>query len=714
MTFALVGNQNCGKTTLFNALTGSNQHVGNFPGVTVDQKMGEMRDEKACSVVDLPGIYSLRPYTQEEIVTRDFIINQKPDGIINIVDATNIERNLYLTLQLLELRVPMVLALNMMDEVRANGGSIDVQKMSSALGIPVVPIAAAKGEGVSELVDQAITVARRKVFPKVTDFCSETSAVHRCIHAVVHLIADHADRIGIPARFCAAKLIEGGDDLSDQLGLDENEKELLEHCIVQMEAETGLDRNAALADMRYSFIEGVVEASVVKCHESREHARSMKIDRILTGRYTAIPTFLAIMLVTFYLTFHVIGQRLSDWLEVGVSALTTVADHALTAYGINPVVHSLIIDGIFAGVGSVLVFLPIIVTLFFFLSILEDTGYMARVAFVMDKPLRKIGLSGRSIVPMLIGVLANTFIPNVLEIGGFTSGMFKTGTACLLGMFLLLNGASIDVKKIGMPLYKGCTLTLMKFVVGIVLGLLVAKIGGAAGFCGITSMAMIAGITNSAGGLYLGLAQQYGDETDAGAISILSLNDGPFFTMIAMGTAGMASIPIESFIATLIPLIIGIIWGNLDKTFRKVAADAMPIITFFMMIPIGAGMSLKSIALGGVGGVVLAIISALSAFLFYFLFQLTLPKNKRNAMGAAIGTTAANATSVPASLAEVDPAWQSAASTATAQLAVAAIVTAFTAPIITSMCDKHMRKKKLGIYSDAAIAEREAKEKQGA
>lgn len=306
---------------------------------------------------------------------------------------------------------------------------------------------------------------------------------------------------------------------------------------------------------------------------------------------------------------------------------------------------------------------------------------------------------GLIIVPMLIGVLANTFIPNVLEIGGFTSGMFKTGTACLLGMFLLLNGASIDVKKIGMPLYKGCTLTLMKFVVGIVLGLLVAKIGG---------------ITNSAGGLYLGLAQQYGDETDAGAISILSLNDGPFFTMIAMGTAGMASIPIESFIATLIPLIIGIIWGNLDKTFRKVAADAMPIITFFMMIPIGAGMSLKSIALGGVGGVVLAIISALSAFLFYFLFQLTLPKNKRNAMGAAIGTTAANATSVPASLAEVDPAWQSAASTATAQLAVAAIVTAFTAPIITSMCDKHMRKKKLGIYSDAAIAEREAKEKQGA
>ena len=403
MVFALVGNQNCGKTTLFNALTGSNQHVGNFPGVTVDQKMGEIRDEKGCSVVDLPGIYSLRPYTQEEIVSRDFIINQKPDGIINIVDATNIERNLYLTLQLLELRVPMVLALNMMDEVRANGGSIDVRKMSQALGIPVIPITAAKGEGVSELVDQALTVARGKVLPKVTDFCSDDSAVHRCIHAVVHLIADHADRIGVPARFCAAKLIEGGDDLADQLKLDENEKELLEHCIVQMETETGLDRNAALADMRYSFIENVVSTSVVKCHESREHARSMKFDRILTGRYTAIPTFLAVMLLTFYLTFNVIGQRLSDWMGVGIDALTALADRALTAYGINPVVHSLIIDGIFAGVGSVLVFLPIIVTLFFFLSILEDTGYMARVAFVMDKPLRKIGLSGRSIVPMLIG-----------------------------------------------------------------------------------------------------------------------------------------------------------------------------------------------------------------------------------------------------------------------------------------------------------------------
>ena len=403
MIFALVGNQNCGKTTLFNALTGSNQHVGNFPGVTVDQKMGEITDEKGCAVVDLPGIYSLRPYTQEEIVSRDFILNQKPDGMINIVDATNIERNLYLTLQLLELRIPMVLALNMMDEVRSNGGSIDVQKMSAALGIPVIPIAAAKGEGVSELVDQAIAVARSKTLPKVTDFCADDSAVHRCIHAVTHLIADHADRIGVPARFCATKLIEGGDDLADRLALDRNERELLEHCIVQMESEAGLDRNAALADMRYTFIESVVASSVVKCHESREHARSMKIDRFLTGRYTALPAFLAVMLLIFYLTFHVVGQRLSDWLAVGIGALTAAVDHALTAYGINPVVHSLIIDGIFTGVGSVLVFLPIIVTLFFFLSILEDTGYMASVAFVMDKPLRKIGLSGRSIVPMLIG-----------------------------------------------------------------------------------------------------------------------------------------------------------------------------------------------------------------------------------------------------------------------------------------------------------------------
>ena len=403
MIFALAGNQNCGKTTLFNALTGSNQHVGNFPGVTVDQKMGEIKGQKDCSVVDLPGIYSLRPYTQEEIVSRDFILNQKPDGIINIVDATNIERNLYLTLQLLELKVPMVLALNMMDEVHANGGTVDVKKMSEALGIPVVPISAAKGEGVSELIDQAITTARKKTLPRVTDFCADSSPVHRCIHAVIHLIQDHADKLGISSRFCTAKLIEDDPDIVKRLELDQNEIELIEHCIVEMENETGLDRNAALADMRYTFIEKVVALSVVKCHESKEHRRSMKMDRILTGKYTALPVFFAVMFLVFYLTFNVIGQGLSDLLSLGIDRLTTLVDWALGEYGINPVVHSLIIDGIFAGVGSVLSFLPIIVTLFFFLSILEDTGYMARVAFVMDKLLRKIGLSGRSFVPMLIG-----------------------------------------------------------------------------------------------------------------------------------------------------------------------------------------------------------------------------------------------------------------------------------------------------------------------
>ena len=403
MIFALVGNQNCGKTTLFNALTGSNQHVGNFPGVTVDQKMGEIKDGKSGSVVDLPGIYSLRPYTQEEIVTRDFILNEKPDGIINIIDATNIERNLYLTLQLLELRVPMVLALNMMDEVHANGGTIDVRELRRCLGIPVVPISAAKGEGVSELLDQAVHTARGKTLPKVYDFCAPDSPVHRCIHAVVHMIQDHADKAGIPARFAATKLIEGDEGILRQLQLDQNEKELLEHCIVQMENERGLDRNAALADMRYSFIESVVEICVVKCHESKEHRRSVRMDKILTGKYTALPVFFGVMFLIFYLTFNLIGQNLSDFLSLGIDKLTMLVDKGLTAYGINPVVHSLIVDGIFAGVGSVLSFLPIIVTLFFFLSILEDTGYMARVAFVMDRLLRKIGLSGRSFVPMLIG-----------------------------------------------------------------------------------------------------------------------------------------------------------------------------------------------------------------------------------------------------------------------------------------------------------------------
>ena len=402
MILALAGNQNCGKTTLFNQLTGSNQHVGNFPGVTVEQKSGQVRGQKNCTVVDLPGIYSLRPYTAEEIVTRDYILRQKPDGIINIVDATNLERNLYLTLQLLTLRVPMVLALNMMDELTGNGGSIDVKKMAQTLGIPVVPICAATADGVSELVDEAVRAAEGKILPQVYDFC-EPGPVHRCIHAVCHQIEDHAQAAGICTRFAATWLIEGDASMEEVLRLDQNEKELIEHSVLQMEQERGLDRNAALADMRYSFIEKLVKDAVVKPKESRQHKRSVQADKILTGKYTAIPIFIGVMFLIFFLTFHVIGAFLSDLLALGIDRLTQIVDAALTAYGLNPVVQSLIIDGIFEGVGSVLSFLPVIVTLFFFLSILEDTGYMARVAFVMDKLLRRIGLSGKSIVPMLIG-----------------------------------------------------------------------------------------------------------------------------------------------------------------------------------------------------------------------------------------------------------------------------------------------------------------------
>ena len=401
MIFALAGNQNCGKTTLFNALTGSNQHVGNFPGVTVDQKAGVIKGTDH-QVVDLPGIYSIRPYTQEEIVTRDFILKSKPDAIINIVDATNMERNLYLTLQLLTLQVPTVIALNMMDELVGNGGSVDVQKMSEALGVPVVPISAAKNQGITELVDTLIDTASRRVTPKVQDFCPE-GPVHRCIHAVCHIIEDHAQRINIARRFCAMKLIEGEQDFFDALELSQNEKELIEHTVIEMEHETGLDRNAALADMRYNFIEKVCGECVVKAKESREHRRSMQIDKVLTHRIFAIPLFIAIMGLVFFLTFNVVGAFLSNVMSYAIDGLTLLADRALTAYGINPVVHSLVIDGIFAGVGSVVSFLPLIVTLFFFLSILEDSGYMARVAFVMDKLLRKIGLSGRSFVPMLVG-----------------------------------------------------------------------------------------------------------------------------------------------------------------------------------------------------------------------------------------------------------------------------------------------------------------------
>ena len=406
LTYALVGNQNCGKTTLFNQLTGSNQHVGNFPGVTVDRKDGAIKGYPNTQITDLPGIYSMSPYSSEEIVSRNFVLDNAPKAIINIVDATNIERNLYLTMQLLEMDIPMVIALNMMDEVTGNSGSIDVNKMEGLLGVPVVPISAAKNEGVDELVRHAVHIAKYKERPGRQDFCDEKDfggAVHRCIHAVCHLIEDHAKNAGIPLRFAATKLIEGDSIILKQLHLDKNETETLEHIIIQMEKERGLDRSAAIADMRFTFIEKVCESTVVKPKESKERLRSQKIDKILTGKYTAIPCFIAIMSAVFYLTFNVIGAGLQDLLALGIEWITDITDKALTAAGVNEVLHSLVIDGIFAGVGSVLSFLPIIVTLFFFLSLMEDSGYIARVAFFMDKLLRKIGLSGRSIVPMLIG-----------------------------------------------------------------------------------------------------------------------------------------------------------------------------------------------------------------------------------------------------------------------------------------------------------------------
>ena len=401
MIFALAGNQNCGKTTLFNQLTGSNQHVGNFPGVTVESKEGVIRGYKDDTVVDLPGIYSLSPYTNEEIVTRDFLLKNKPDGIINIVDATNIERNLYLSIQLIELHIPMVIALNMMDEVRANGGTIKIDKLQEELGVPVVPISASKNEGIDELIETAVRTAQNRQYPRRQDFCS--GAVHRAIHSIAHLVEDHAERIQTPSRFAATKLVEGDEPMLNALNLSDNEKDMVEHAVTEMERELDTDREAALADMRYTFIDRLCADSVVKCGESKEHARSVKMDNLLTNKYLAIPIFLLIMLLIFWLTFGVIGSFLSDLLSQGIDFVTNVVSDALTAYGINPVVHSLVIDGVFAGVGSVLSFIPTIVVLFFFLSILEDSGYMARVAFVMDKLLRKIGLSGRSFVPMLIG-----------------------------------------------------------------------------------------------------------------------------------------------------------------------------------------------------------------------------------------------------------------------------------------------------------------------
>ncbi len=476
MILALAGNQNCGKTTLFNQLTGSNQHVGNFPGVTVEQKSGLVRGHKDFTVVDLPGIYSIRPYSSEEIVTRDFLIGQKPDGILNIVDATNIERNLYLTTQLMDLRIPMVVALNMMDEVRSNGWSIDVRKLSEALGMPVVPISAAKNEGVSELMDVMERTVREHQTPTVHDLCAP-GPVHRCIHSVIHQIEDHAHAAGIPRRFAANKLIEGDEDIQKQLALQPNELEGIEHCVEQMEAERGLDRNAALADMRYTFIEQAVEAAVKRPQESRDRTRSEKVDSVLTNRYLAIPMFIGVMFLIFWLTFDVIGAVLSDWLAMGIDALSAAVGAGLTAYGINPVVKSLVIDGVFSGLGSVLSFLPIIVVLFFFLSILEDTGYMARVAFVMDSLLRKIGLSGRSIVPMLIGF--GCTVPAVMSARTLSSERDRKMTI-LLTPFMSCS-AKIPIYAVITAAFfphRGALVMICLYLGGILAGILSAKLTG--------------------------------------------------------------------------------------------------------------------------------------------------------------------------------------------------------------------------------------------
>ena len=473
LTFALAGNQNCGKTTLFNELTGSNQHVGNFPGVTVDKKSGSIKEHPETLVTDLPGIYSLSPYSAEEIVSRQFILDEKPKGIINIVDATNIERNLYLTMQLMELEVPMVLALNMMDEVRGNGGSIDINEMEEMLGIPVVPIVASKGEGIEELVGHALHIAQYQERPGRTDFCDKDAnggALHRCLHGIMHLIEDHANEAGIPVRFAAGKLVEGDEMTLKALNLSKNEQEMIEHIIEQMEEERGLDKAAAMADMRFAFIKKLCEATVVKPKESKEQERSHKIDKILTGKYTAIPAFVGIMAMIFWLTFNVIGAWLQGLLEGAIEGLTAVVDGWLTAFDVNPVLHSLVIDGIFGGVGSVLSFVPIIVVLFFFLSLLEDSGYMARIAFVMDKLLRKIGLSGRSIVPMLIGfgctvpgVMASRTLPSArdrkmtimltpfmsctakLPIYGFFTAAFFPGKGAIIMIALYFTGIVVGI-----------------------------------------------------------------------------------------------------------------------------------------------------------------------------------------------------------------------------------------------------------------------------
>ena len=486
LTFALAGNQNCGKTTLFNQLTGSSQHVGNFPGVTVDRKSGVIKGHENTSVTDLPGIYSLSPYTSEEIVSRQFILNEKPTGIINIVDATNIERNLYLTMQLMELDVPMVLALNMMDEVRGNGGTVHINEMESMLGIPVVPISAAKNEGIEELVSHALHIARYQERPGRKDFCEESEnggAVHRCLHGIMHLIEDHARAAGIPVRFAATKLVEGDSQILEGLHLSQNEQEMIEHIISQMEEERGLDRAAAIADMRFAFIQKLVEKCVVKPRESKERERSVRIDRFLTGKYTAIPAFIGIMALVFWLTFNVIGAWLQGLLEMLIEWLTDVVDAGMTAWNVNEMLHSLVIDGIFNGVGSVLSFLPIIVTLFFFLSLLEDTGYMARVAFVMDKLLRKIGLSGRSIVPMLIGFGCS--VPGVMASRTLPSERDRKMTIMMIPFMSCTAKLPIYgfFTATFFPKYSGLIMVGLYFT-GIIVGILVALIAKNSAFKG--------------------------------------------------------------------------------------------------------------------------------------------------------------------------------------------------------------------------------------
>ena len=482
MVIALAGNQNCGKTTLFNQLTGSNQHVGNFPGVTVEHKMGQVIGYKNFSLVDLPGIYSIRPYSGEEKVTRDFIINEKPDVIINIADATNIERNLYLTLQLIEMGKPMVLALNMMDELLGNHGSVDINGLSERLGIPVVPISAAKNDGVDELMRVVADTAEKKLRPRRIDFCS-AGPVHRCIHTVSHVVEDHADNIGVPSRFAATRVIEADEDITAALKLSDNELELIEHAVLEMEDESTLDRNAALADMRYRFIEAVCSETVVKAQESKEMLRSVKIDKILTNKYLAIPTFIAIMAFIFWMTFSVLGKWLSDLLAMGIDSFTAWVDGLLTAYGLNPVVQSLVIDGVFAGVGSMLSFLPIIVVLFFFLAILEDTGYMSRVAFVMDKLLRRIGLSGRSFVPMLIGFGCS--VPAIMATRTLSSERDRKMTMLLVPFMSC--SAKIPIYAVFtaafFPGHGGLVMTCL-YVFGMLVGIIAAKVLSKTAFTG--------------------------------------------------------------------------------------------------------------------------------------------------------------------------------------------------------------------------------------